>query len=193
MTDHHALPCLIAIVLTAGASGVPSPANADVYRCTGPDGQIIFTDNRATCPGSEKHEPAGKLQTITADEVPAISTEEDLEPAAPAQERRESPARDLENERAQKKHWQQKKRMKEEELRALQKRHAQLSKYVTACNRGMEIISKDETGMKFRVSCEQIQKEYEETGALQEPIHEYLETGLERECRQAGCLPGWIR
>ncbi len=185
MTDPHALLRLLAIVVTAAAAGPPSPANADVYRCTGPDGQIIFTDNQSTCPGSEKHEPTGKVQTL--------QNEENFEPAAPARGMRESPARQLENERAQKEYWQQKKQRKEEELRALQKRHTQLSKYVTACNRGTEIISRDEAGIKYRVSCKQIRTEYEETAALQEQIRKNLETGLERECRQAGCLPGWIR
>ena len=185
MTDHHALLRLIAIVVTAAAAGAPDPASADLYRCTGPDGRTIYTDNRATCPGAEKHEPQGKVQTIP--------TEESSEPAARAPSTRSSWAHQLESERAQKEHWQQKKRMKEEELRQLQERHAQLTKYVTACNRGMEIISRDETGIKYRVPCDEIRNEYQEAEALQEPIREYLETGMERECRQAGCLPGWIR
>jgi hypothetical protein len=185
MTDHHALLSLIAIVVTTAAAGAPSPASADLYRCTTPDGRTVYTDNRAACPGAEKHEPRGKVQTLR--------TEESLEPAAPAPRARDSSVRQIENERAQKAHWQQKKRMKEEELRALQERHAQLEQYVTACNRGSEIISRDETGIKFRVSCDRIRKEYQEAETLQESIREYLETGLERECRQAGCLPGWIR
>jgi hypothetical protein len=185
MTDHHALLSSIAIVVTAAAAGAPSPASADFYRCTGPDGRTIYTDNRATCPGAKKHEPTGKVQTVP--------TEENSEPAAPATRTRDSSTHQIENERAQKEHWQQKKRMKEEELRALEERHAQLRQYVTACNRGMEIITRDETGIKYRVSCDQIRKEFQEAEALQEPIREYLETGLERECRQAGCLPGWIR
>jgi len=183
MTDDHALLGLIAIVVMAAAAG--APASAELYRCTGPDGRTIYTDNRATCPGAEEHEPQGKVQTL--------SSEENSQPAAPTPTTRGSSVRDLESERAQKEHWQQKKRMKEEELRQLQERRAQLAKYVTGCNRGMEIISKDETGIKYRVSCEKIRKEYQDTEDLQEPIREYLDTGLEQECRQAGCLPGWIR
>ena len=53
MTDHHALLSSIAIVVTAAAAGAPSPASADFYRCTGPDGRTIYTDNRATCPGAK--------------------------------------------------------------------------------------------------------------------------------------------
>lgn len=174
-----------AIVVTAAAAGMSSPAAADLYRCTGPDGRTIYTNSQATCPSSEKYEPRGKVQTIPAEEDPVQ--------AVPPQAARGPSVYQFENERAQKEHWQQKKRMKEEELRALQKRHAQLAQYVTACNRGMEIISKDKTGIKYRVPCDRIRKEYQETEALQEPIREYLETGLERECRQAGCLPGWIR
>jgi hypothetical protein len=185
MTGHHAVLGLIAIVVTTAAAGAPSPASAELYRCTGPEGRNIYTDNRATCPGAEEHEPKGKVQTIP--------TEESSEPAAAAPRTRDSSVRQIENERAQKAHWQQKKRMKEEELRELQQRHAQLKQYVTACNRGMEIISRDETGIKYRVSCDRIRKEYQEAEDLQQPIREYLDTGLERECRQAGCLPGWIR
>ena len=81
MTDRHAILRLLAVVLTAAAAGAPSPANADLYRCTAPDGRVIFTDNRATCPGSEKYEPKGKLQSI--------ATEESLPPAPPAQGRLE--------------------------------------------------------------------------------------------------------
>ena len=187
MTDQHALLRSIAIIVTAAAACAPGSASAELYRCTGPDGRIVYTDNRATCPGAEKHEPRAKIQTIPSDGG--------SEPAAPTPSTRDSSARQLErqSERAQKEHWQQKKRMKEEELQALRERHAQLEKYVTACNRGMEIISRDETGIKYRVSCDEIRKEYQQSEALQEPIREYLETGLERECRQAGCLPGWIR
>jgi len=185
MTDRHALLRAIAILVTAAAAAASGPASAEFYRCTGPDGRIVYTDNRATCPGAEEHEPRGEIQTIRTDEGP--------EPAARAPSTQDSSVLQAESERAQKEHWQQKKRMKEEELRALRERHAQLAKYVTGCNRGMEIISRDETGIKYRVSCDEIRKEYQQAEALQEPIREYLETGLERECRQAGCLPGWIR
>ena len=185
MIDHDALLSLIAIVVTAAAAGAPYPAAADLYRCTQPDGGTVYTNNPATCPGAEKYEPGGRVQTIP--------TEEDPVPGAPAEAARGPSVHQFENERAQKEHWQQKKRMKEEELRELRKRHAQLEEYVTACNRGMEIVSRDKTGIKYRVSCDRIRMEYQETEALQGPIREYLETGLERECRQAGCLPGWIR
>jgi hypothetical protein len=174
-----------AIAAMAAAVGAGSPAAAGLYRCTKPDGTIVYTDNAATCPGSEKYEPRGRLQTLP--------TEDDPLPAAPAEAARAPSLDRFENEQAQKEHWQQKKRMKEEELRELQRRHDQLAQYVTACNRGMEIVSRDETGIKYRVSCDRIRKEYQETEDLQEPIRAYLETGLERECRQAGCLPGWIR
>jgi hypothetical protein len=185
MTDRNALLRSIAITVTAALAAAAGPASAELYRCTAPDGRVVYTDNRATCPGAEKHEPRGKIQTIR--------NEEAAEPAAPDPIPLDSSTLQLESEQAQKKHWQQKKRMKEEELRLLRERHAQLSKYVTACNRGMEIISRDETGIKQRVSCDEVRREYQQTEVLQEPIREYLETGLEQECRQAGCLPGWIR
>jgi hypothetical protein len=125
--------------------------------------------------------------------VQTIPRESDPAAADPTLPPLRSHARPVDEERAQKAHWQQKKRMKEEELRVLQERHAQLERFVTACNRGNEIISRDSTGIKYQVSCDRIRKEYAETEARQKPIREYLESGLRRECRQAGCLPGWIR
>jgi hypothetical protein len=182
---HRRQALLLAIVASASAAIAPAPASGDVYRCTRPDGGIVFTDNESACPGSAKHEPADKVQSFPREDDPV--------PAAPGREARDAYARQIEEERAQKTHWQQRKRMKEEELRVLEQRHRQLGEFVTACNRGMEIISRDASGMKYQVPCDRVRKEYEETRALQEPLREYLETGLARECRRAGCLPGWIR
>jgi hypothetical protein len=173
----------IAAIAFAGASA-PS-ATAEIYRCTGPDGGIVYTDNKAACPGAGKHEPAGRLQAVSEDAEPA---------AAPAQHRPpDAFAQNAEDQRGQKVHWQQLKRTKEAELRALEERHAQLGRSVTACNRGHRIVSRDETGIKHQVPCERIRKEYAETLELQAPLREYLETGLVRDCRRAGCLPGWLR
>ena len=113
--------------------------------------------------------------------------------AAPERAPRDSHARRGDHERAQKAQWQQKKRSKEEELRLLRERNDRLARYVKACNRGGEIITRDETGIKRTVPCDEIRSEYDESLKRQESIREYLESGLRRECRRAGCLPGWIR
>jgi hypothetical protein len=184
MHPHCARILGIAIAALA-AAGSAAPAAADLYRCTGPGGELIFTDDKSSCPGAAKHDPQAELQTIPADGEPPV--------AAPERDPRDSYARRDDHERAQKAQWQQKKRSKEEELRFLRERHDQLGQYVKACNRGAEIIGRDETGIKYRISCDRIRHEYAENEARQEPLREYLETGLQRECRQSGCLPGWIR
>ena len=176
---------LLAIVASTSAAIAPAPASSDVYRCTRPDGSIVFTDDESACPGPAKHAPAGRVQTFPREDDPV--------PAAPGRGAREAHARQIEEDKAQKARWQQKKRSKEEELRVLEQRHRQLGAFVTACNRGVEIISRDASGMKYQVPCQRVRKEYEQTRALQEPLREYLDTGLARECRRAGCLPGWIR
>jgi len=183
--NHHRVR-IFGIVLAALASAAMAlPAAAELYRCTGPGGDIIFTDDKSNCPGAAKHDPQAELQTVPADtESPA---------AAPARATRDSYARRAAHERAQKVQWQQKKRSKEEELRMLQARQSQLARYVKSCNRGVEIIGRDETGIKYRVSCDHIRQEYAENEARQVPLRDYLTTGLQRECRQSGCLPGWIR
>src|SRR5262249_55720142 len=33
--------------------------HAELFRCKGPDGKTIFTDQKSTCPGAEASEPAG--------------------------------------------------------------------------------------------------------------------------------------
>ena len=184
MHPHCARILGIAIAALAVAGGT-APAAADLYRCTGPGGELIFTDDKSSCPGAAKHDPQAELQTMPADGESPV--------AAPERAPRDSHARRGEYERAQKAQWQQKKRSKEEELRMLQARQSQLARYVKSCNRGVEIIGRDETGIKYRVSCDHIRQEYAENEARQEPLREYLATGLQRECRQSGCLPGWIR
>jgi len=43
------------------------------------------------------------------------------------------------------------------------------------------------------VPCDDIRREHAATADEAEALRAYLDTGLRRECRQAGCLPGWIR
>ena len=35
-----------------------APAQAELFRCTGPDGKTIFTDKKDACPGAEPFEPS---------------------------------------------------------------------------------------------------------------------------------------
>ena len=201
MRVHHSLrPLLVAAIGALAVAGASAPpAAADIYRCTGPGGVVVYSDNKATCPGAGKHEPSGRLQTVSEGAEGAA-----VPGSAEQVERATQPARVTEDRLGQKAHWQQLKRTKQAELRALEERHAQIGRYLAACNRGQRIISRDATGIKHRVSCDRIRAEHAETLTLQAPLREYLETGLARDCRRPhgrhwwdcrrdGCLPGWLR
>ena len=168
------------LLLTAPTAG------AELYRCIGPDGGLVFTDDESTCPGASEHESSGALQTHRVETPPSPAA------ASPRLKRRPNSAR-TDGRTAMKNHWQSKKRAKENELRVLQERSQYLSRFVAGCNRGSDIITRDETGIKQTVSCDKIRAEYEQSLERQQPIRDYLDGGLQRECREAGCLPGWIR
>ncbi len=167
-------------VLLSGA------AHADLYRCIGPDGGLVFTDDESTCPGAATHESSGEIQTHRAGS-----------PASPVADspgvERHPKLSSADEQTAMKKHWQARKRASEGELRALQERSDYLSRFVTGCNRGGQVTARDETGIKRTVSCDEIRAEYQQTLDRLEPIREYLDNGLRHDCRKAGCLPGWIR
>jgi hypothetical protein len=129
------------------------------------------------------------VQTISSDPRSA-----GLEPAAPPSALGlEDRKRDAEGDQAQKQLWQQKKTAAEEELRNLEERRTRLARVVACCNRGSEIVTQDSTGLKYQVSCDEIREQYEANDEQAAELRAYLATGLRRECREAGCLPGWIR
>ena len=163
-----------------------APAPAELYRCIGPAGRLVFTDDASTCPGASTHEPSGALQTHRSEAPPSPTT-------APARIRRRPNVHLEDGQTAMKNHWQTKKREKQNELRVLQERSDYLSRFVSGCNRGADVIARDDNGIKRTVPCDEIRAEYEQSLERQESIREYLDNGLQRECRKAGCLPGWIR
>ena len=175
----------VSIALLAAAL-LAAEASADLYRCVKADGGIVFTDNAATCPARQKHEPRGLLQTVSGGDTPP--------PAAPDPPISRPAEAAVDDAAVQKEQWQQKKRTTEDELKRLEERNAKLAEFVTACNRGLAIISRDDhTGLKHQVPCERIREEYSETESESKRLRDYLDSGLQQECREAGCLPGWIR
>jgi len=178
--SRHLALCFALLLLTAPT------AEAELYRCIGPDGGLVFTDDETTCPGASEHESSGALQTHRVETPPSPAA------ASPRLNRRTTSAHTDER-TAMKSHWQSKKRAKENELRVLQERRQYLSRFVAGCNRGSSIITRDEIGIKQTVSCDKIRVEYEQSLERQQPIRDYLDGGLQRECRKAGCLPCWIR
>lgn len=173
-----------------------APTHADLYRCIGRDGGLVFTNDEARCPGAARHQTSGTLQTHATEAPPSPSpAPADIEslPSAADTDANANAEAEAAGQTAMKNHWQAKKRAKEDELRALQQKAEKLSRYVSGCNRGAEIITRDEYGIKRSVACESIRDEYAQALEGQKPIREYLDGGLRRECRKAGCLPGWIR
>jgi len=94
--NHNArfLALTFALLLSALAT---APAFADLYRCLGRDGSVVFTDDASTCPGASKHESTGALQTLRSD-APAPPS------AAPARLRGRASTADADAPSAMKRH-----------------------------------------------------------------------------------------
>lgn len=174
--------------LVVGFAALADAAHADVFRCVSADGSVTFTDNEAACPKAQKHEALGRVQNL-----PSAKSAAEPSPAAPLTTQRLDRQQAAAEERARKQIWQEKKRAAEDELRSLNDRQSRLERVVTGCNRGSEIITRDSTGIKYKVPCSEIRQQHGENARKATELRDYLATGLRRECREAGCLPGWIR
>ncbi|NNL64888.1 MAG: DUF4124 domain-containing protein [Myxococcales bacterium] len=164
-----------------------APASAEIYRCTGPDGEVLFTSDRSECPGQEAHRSTGRVQSLSP--ASPAPVEDEPRPAAP----RRRPAYDAEAEQARAALWKGRKRQAEAQLRQLEARLPVMRKAVGWCNRGDTVYHTDDLGIRRGVPCEVLQEQYAELERAQTELETYLESGLEDECRRAGCLPGWIR
>jgi uncharacterized protein DUF4124 len=166
-----------ALLFTLALTG--SAAHAELFRCTGPDGKTIFTDQKHTCPGAEPSEPAGVVHRA---ETPQNA------PAAPS---RDLHAPDVESEAAQ---WKQKKRDAELQLEQLHTRREWLDRVADNCNRpGRYVVKRDDAGIKQMANCSELKRELVEVETQEAAARDYLASGLAEECRRAGCLPGWVR
>jgi hypothetical protein len=169
---------LAALVFLAAAPAL----NAEIYKCVGRDGKTLFTSDRSQCPGAERHEPTGEIQTVPTTSKPSGR-------AAPARRRGGS----LEQSGGGEALWRGKKLRAEAELRDLGNRIEYVRQAVKWCNRGHSLYAQDETGIRHEYDCEKVDNEFEQLKARQSGLRIYLAEGLEEECRRAGCLPGWIR
>jgi hypothetical protein len=84
-------------------------------------------------------------------------------------------------------------RQKQEELRQVAAEHAALRGYVTFCNDGHTVFTRDAAGVKERIPCSQLHARLTALDSQAAELRNYLEHELPEECRRAGCLPGWIR
>jgi hypothetical protein len=170
------------------AFALAGPAAADLLRCKAADGRMIYTDNPALCPGAKPFEPKGAIQTA---------------PSEASKARESAPAARLERARARERsaaaqegealRWKQRKVASEQELETIQARREEIREFVTWCNRGNVVTTRDASGIKRTVPCSEIRKEFGLLDEREARVRHYLENELAEECRRAGCLPGWLR
>ncbi len=158
-----------------------APASAELFRCTGPDGKTIFTDQKGVCPDAESFEP-----DVVIHKAPNVSKER----AAIARHRQWTDERAVDS-AAQA--WKQKQRDARARIDQIQQRREKMKPYVTHCNRGGYVTVRDDAGIQDVVNCSKLRHEFAQLDALEEDATRYLNDVLPEECRKAGCLPGWLR
>lgn len=173
---------VIGVALCFGAlpQGV---AAADLLRCTGPDGRTVFTDDKSVCPEAEPYQPTGS--------VPRVESKTPAPKGAPAAQG--APREPGDPQAADAQRWRELKAQKQDELRQVTAEHTSLRSYVTFCNDGHTVFTRDASGVKERISCSQLQAHLTALDTRAMELRNYLENELPDECRRAGCLPGWIR
>ena len=177
--------------LALGCAALPEvAAAADLLRCTGPDGRTIFTDDKSVCPEAKPYEPSGSVQSVSKPQAPRGETSPSSKapdaPAAPGPSAKDAQAAEAE-------HWRERKRLKQDELRQLMAEQTHLKSYVTFCNDGHTVFTRDAAGVKEKIPCSQLHARLDEIDAQTASLRNYIENELPEECRRAGCLPGWIR
>jgi hypothetical protein len=170
---------LLAACVLSGAG----PAHAELYKCQGADGKMLFTGDRSQCPGAAAHEPSGEIQR-TQPTGPA---------RAPTQLRPARPAAPREDDAAEAQVWRAKRVEAESALDQTEARLAAVRQVAGWCNRGREVFAEDQDGLRQGVSCEEVDATELALRREQKRLAAYLGQGLEEECRRAGCLPGWLR
>lgn len=178
----------VPVVVALGLLAAAAPAAAELYRCQGPDGKTLFTDNKALCPGADAFEPSGELQTAPARPAPAPAGGGDAR-----LDRAEARRLSEEAERSEAARWRRMREEAERKIAAVAERREYLDQFVTACNRGRNVITRDDVGIKRTMSCDAIREEYASMDDEEAKLRNYLEQELPEACRRAGCLPGWLR
>jgi hypothetical protein len=177
---------LAALALAAAAALPAARAGAEIYRCQGPDGKTVYTSDAAACPGSLPHAPARDVQRVEGGTRGS-------ERGAPAPGALADDGEGPQGEDAQAAMWKRKRIAAETELRDVERNLPEFKEVVSWCNRGGDLVLEDKVGVREDYSCEEALATYDKLGARQRELRRYLDSGLEDECRRAGCLPGWIR
>jgi hypothetical protein len=177
------LAAAVALVLAASAQ-------SEIFKCVGLNGDVRFTSSAAQCPNAAPHAPKqGALQRVEKPVVPLASAR----PGSSSTRRSGAPAA-RDTSAAAEATWREKKAEAERNLRTLEAAHERVLAAVHWCNRGHNVTTEDpRTGLREQVPCKDIDADRAEIARELEKAREVLETGLEEECRAAGCMPGWIR
>jgi hypothetical protein len=173
--------------LVIAISALDSAAHAELFRCKGPDGKPIFTDQKHTCPGADPSEPAGIVHRAPTPEV--VPRDANAPPSAIAAP--DAPVTDEAVDAAAQ--WKQKKLDAEQKVEQIRARRDWIKNYVSFCNRGAYVTTRDDAGIKQVVNCSELHRELHSLETQEAAARDYLATGLPEECRRAGCLPGWLR
>src|SRR5262245_18723091 len=126
-------PVLVLVALSAVAAG----AHAELFRCTGRDGKPVFTDQKHTCPGADASEPTGVVHHAESRTAPT----NEAGPAAAARDAGPEHA-DLAEQQAAL--WKQKKLEAEQRIQKIEARREWIRRYVSYCNRGAWITTRDD-------------------------------------------------
>lgn len=174
--------CLQVLLLGLACTALAGASHAEIYKCAGPDGRIIFTGDRSQCPGAEAHVPKVQIQR----------TQPQKRSSRPARRAPRRAAALLDDD-AQAATWRQKRARSEARLAQVQSQVGDTRRAVKWCNQGRDLYVTDDTGIRRGYSCDKVRAEAEQLERELVELTAYLGGGLEEECRRAGCLPGWIR
>jgi hypothetical protein len=171
-------------VATALVLALSTGAQAETYKCQGPDGKTLFTSDRSLCPRAERHESPGQIQRSSGGP--------ELPPARPRESATHRTRRAFDD-AAEAQVWRAKRANAEAELAEARARLETLHEVAGWCNRGREVWATDADGLRHGVDCEELKAQQKALRGEEKRLEAYLAEGLEEECRRAGCLPGWIR
>jgi hypothetical protein len=178
------------LIAAALACALAASVRAEIFKCVGANGDVRFTSDASQCPNAAPHAPKpGALQRVEKSEAPLASAR----PGALTTTRRAAPAAH-DTSAAAEGVWRGKKAEAERNLRTLEVAHERVIAAVRWCNKGHSVTTENpRTGLRQQVPCEDIDADRVKIEAELAKTRAYLEAGLEEECRQAGCMPGWIR
>ncbi len=177
---------LLAGWLGLGAASAGPPARAELYRCARSGGGVTFTNDPSACPGADPAPAEDRIQRVPGGDSAAAA-------GAGPPARAARIARDPGGEAAEAAVWRGRKRQAEAELRAVRGEREALEQYLTHCNHGRQLFTRNQNGIKSSVSCSGLREQHAALGKRERELAHFLTEELEEECRRSGCLPGWLR